>query len=213
MLYQTNNNNQSGFTVIEILIVMVLIGILSVTSVMTYRGLQLKAQDFRRIDDLKNVEIMLESYAFSHNGAYPATTNNPTANWKSIDVRTDDNCFNGTSQTDWVPGFENLPQSTPNTGSLAGVGGGSGCYLYASNGVDYVLSAWNMVAVPQTSQLYRRQGFRTFQTPTSTQFYTCNDNVTGGISQGNYDITKDYYKHSYTITNIETCDEAPPITE
>jgi hypothetical protein len=90
------------------------------------------------------------------------------------------------------------------------VGGNAGCYLYASNGAQYVLSAWNMLSSPQSDKpLYRRLGFRAFQTSTSTQFYTCNDNVIGGAN-GGYDITSDYYKHSYTLSNITDCDETPP---
>lgn len=209
-LNQKSNGHQSGFTVAELLAVIVVIGILTTVSYISYGGVQQRAKNLVRQDDLDRVESMLESYSFSHNGAYPATTSNTTANWKSIDVRTDANCFNGTSQSDWVPGFASLPQSVPNTGENAGVGGSSGCYLYASNGVDYVLSAWNMLSVPQTTKpFYRRLGFRSFQTPTSAQFYTCNDNVTGGLNSG-YDATRDYYKHSYTISNITNCNETPP---
>lgn len=179
-------------------------------AVLSYRSTQNQAHDLKRRDEIKAVEADLEYYAIHHDGLYPATTANTTANWKTIDVRTDSNCFNGSAQTDWVPNFESLPQSTPNTGSVAGVGGNSGCYLYASNGTHYVLSAWNMLSAPQTDKsLYRRLGFRTFQTPTSTQFYSCNDNVTGGAN-GAYDAANDYYKYSYTISNITDCDETPP---
>jgi hypothetical protein len=84
-----------------------------------------------------------------------------------------------------------------------------GCYLYVSNGQEYVISAWNMVTIPQTSVLYRRLGFRDFQTTSSTQFYTCNANSVGGAT-GGYDSSEDYYKHSYTVSNITDCDETPP---
>lgn len=200
-----------GFTIVELLIVIAVIGILALISVIAYNGIQQRAYNQRRQEDIKNVETLLENYATQHNGAYPATTSNTIANWKSIDVRTDANCFNGSKQADWVPGFTSLPQSQPNTGSSAGVGGYTGCYLYASNGLQYVLSAWNMLSVPSTdAPLYRRLGFRDFQTSTSTQFYTCNSSVIGGVSGGTYNIVNDYYKHSYTLSNITGCDETPP---
>ena len=67
-----------------------------------------------------------------------------------------------------------------------------------------------MLASPQTTApFYRRLGFRPFQTSTSTQFYTCNENVVGGAN-GGYDITQDYYKHSYTLSNITSCDGTLP---
>lgn len=207
-----NKKPRRGFTLIELLIIMVVIGILASFSFTQYTGLKLLAQNVKRQNDLSGVRAQLEAYAALHNGLYPATTSNPTANWRTVDVRTDANCFNGSKQVDWVPELEEpLPQSVPNTGLEAGVDGSPGCYLYASNGVQYVLSAWNMLSKPKTgSLLYRRLGFRSFQTPSSTQFYSCNDNAIGGISQGNYQIEKDYYKYSYTISNITDCDETPP---
>lgn len=197
----------SGFTLVEMLIVIVVIGILAAITATTYLGVQDRARAVRQQDDIKRVHDMLELYNTQHH-SYPKTTDNPQANWKAIDVRTDDNCYNGSSQPDWVPDLdEELPQSDPEYGQ--GVDGIKGCYLYASNGQEYVLSAWNMVSTPQSSILYRRLGFREFQTSTSTQFYTCNSGPIGGAN-GGYDITQDYYKHSYTISNIKTCDETPP---
>jgi hypothetical protein len=156
---------------------------------------------------MKTAQKLIEAY-YVENGVYPQTTGNPQSNWKSIDVRTDDNCQNGTSTPDWIPGLSIvLPQSDQN--GATGVDGIKGCYLYASNGSQYVLSAWNMVSPPQSSIFYRRLGFREFQTSTSTQFYTCNSNPVGGAA-GSYDIAEDYYKHSYTFSNITDCDETPP---
>ena len=201
----------NGFTIVELLIVVVVIGILARIMVVSYNGVQQEAVNVRRLDDLNKVASLLALYAEENNGKYPATTNNPVANWKTVDVRTDSNCFNGSAQSDWIPGMNILPQSIPNTGSLTGVNGNPGCYLYASNGTEYVLSAWNALAAPSTATpYYRRLGFRTFQTSTSTQFYSCNDNVIGGSNGNKYDITQDYYKHSYTISNITTCNETPP---
>lgn len=202
---------KKGFTITELSIVVVVIGILATIIAVAYNGVQQQAQNVRRLGDIDNVASVLALYAKENNGSYPATTNNSTANWKTVDVRTDSNCFNGSAQTDWIPGSVSIPQSVPNTGSSVGVNGKSGCYLYASNGTDYVLSAWNMLADPKiTAPYYRRLGFRSFQTSTSTQFYTCNDNVIGGANGSRYDITQDYYKHSYTISNITSCDETPP---
>ena len=195
-----------GFTIVEILIVIAVVAILAAIIVVVYRGIQDRARNSIKINDLKTTERLVETYKVI-NGEYPKTTNNPKSNWKAADVRTDDNCFNGTSQPDWIPGItEKLPQSDS---SAVGVGGAGGCYLYASNGAEYVLSAWNMLSTPQNTTFYRRLGFREFQTPSSTQFYTCNSNPVGGVS-GGYNINEDYYKHSYTISNISDCDETPP---
>lgn len=143
------------------------------------------------------------------NGVYPQTTTSTKANWHAADVYTDDDCTNGSSQADWIPGIigVTLPQSGEN--KPIGADGKTGCYLYVSDGKEYVISAWNMLDNPQTTTMYRRLGFREFQTDSSTQFYTCNANSVGGAT-GGYDIAQDYYKHSYTISNITDCDETPP---
>ena len=198
---------QPGFTVVELLLVVVVIAILAAIVIVAYNGVQEKARNAKRQNDLSNLQKIIETYKIQ-NGAYPQTTAESPANWHSVDVRTDSNCFNGSQNTDWIPGVGSLPQSTPNPGG--GVDGTGGCYLYASNGTYYILSAWNMVDPPQTQKLYHRQGFREFQSSNSTQFYTCNVNNIGGVSGGTYDISKDYYKHSYTFTNINDCNETPP---
>lgn len=197
----------SGFTIVELLVIIAVISILTSMVFLSYNSVQEGVQSAQRKADMETVLHLLKSY-YNKNGEYPQTTVNPASNWKTIDVRTDSNCFNGSSQADWVPNITGaLPQSNPAYG--AGVDGITGCYLYASNGTQYVLSAWNMVPTPQTSTMYRRQGFREYQTSSSTQFYTCNSNVVGGAN-GGYDATQDYYKHSYTVTNITGCDETPP---
>jgi prepilin-type N-terminal cleavage/methylation domain-containing protein len=201
---------QRGFTIVELLIVLVVLGILFTIAVVSYGSINDRAEDIRIKNDLENVEARLAQYASRNGGQYPATTANTSANWKAIDVETDENCFNGSALEQWIPTFEGLPQSVPNTGDRVGVDGSAGCYLYASNGEEYVLSAWNMLSEPSdTTKLYRRLGFRTFQTATSDQFFTCNDTVTGGMN-GGYNVNNDYYKHSLTISNITSCDETPP---
>lgn len=196
----------SGFTIVELLIVIVVIAILAAITIATYNSVQQRARNAVILSDFEQLKKVLETYNVE-NGQYPATTNNNKSNWRAIDVRTDADCTNGTSQVDWIPSVVNLPQSGAN--KVIGADGKSGCYLYVSDGKEYVVSAWNMLANPQTTSFYRRLGFREFQTESSTQFYTCNSGPVGGVG-GGYDSSKDYYKHSYTISNIVDCDETPP---
>jgi len=55
--------------------------------------------------------------------------------------------------------------------------------------------------------MYRRIGLREM---TNVQFYYCNQTNIGGNNPTPYSIAKDYYKRSYTITNITFCNETPP---
>lgn len=207
-----NMNKQRGFTIVELLIVIVVIAILAAIVIVAYNGVQANAQQSKMRSDLLEVQKLVENYA-TINGSYPVTAANLNPNWGTTTARTDANCSIGTHTSDWVPGLNvALPQSST---SGQGVGGYPGCYIYASDGTNYIISAWNMVSTPLTnSPFYRRLGFREMD-PSHTYaiFYLCNFSGTiGGVYSGTYSIAQDYYKHSFTLTNenSSTCNEAPP---
>jgi len=61
---------QEGFTIVELLIVIVIIGILATLVIVTFTGTQQKARDSQRQTDINAVDSHLESY-FAENGYYP----------------------------------------------------------------------------------------------------------------------------------------------
>jgi prepilin-type N-terminal cleavage/methylation domain-containing protein len=63
-----------GFTIVELLIVIVVIGILALLVITTYSGIQQKARNNQRTSDIKAVQTQLEAF-FSQNGYYPSLTN------------------------------------------------------------------------------------------------------------------------------------------
>jgi prepilin-type N-terminal cleavage/methylation domain-containing protein len=63
----------NGFTIIELLIVIVVIGILASILFVSYSGAQAKSRDSRRITDAKAIEAALESYR-SANSDYPSSS-------------------------------------------------------------------------------------------------------------------------------------------
>jgi len=207
---QTNTLKQFGFTIVELLIVIVVIAILAAIVIVAYNGIQTRAKDTRKQSDIKQVQKLVEAYNAEH-GEYPVTAANITIGAPTT-VRTDDNCSVGTSTADWVPGLASrLPQSenNPNKGVM---GNSSGCYMYASDGVRYIISAWNNIeAGPQTNTMYRRVGFREMYWVGQNQnAYLCNHEYIGGVTSGNYLATRDHYKYSYTVSNITNCNETPP---
>jgi prepilin-type N-terminal cleavage/methylation domain-containing protein len=82
---------QSGFTIVELLIVIVVIGILAALVVTTFSGIQKKARNTERETDIKAIHTQLEA-VWAQNNYYPtlAQINDGTtwrpANMKSLDA-------------------------------------------------------------------------------------------------------------------------------
>ncbi|MDT4867500.1 type II secretion system protein G [compost metagenome] len=53
---------QSGFTIVELLIVIVVIGILAAITVVAYNGIQQRARDTERTTDIKQLHRSLERF-------------------------------------------------------------------------------------------------------------------------------------------------------
>ena len=63
--------NQKGFTIIELLVVIVIIGILVALALPNLFSAQARGRDTDRKNELKNLQTKLETH-FNDNGAYPA---------------------------------------------------------------------------------------------------------------------------------------------
>lgn len=59
-----------GFTIVELLIVIVVIGILAAIAIVSYRGIQSRAYDAAIRSDLRNIYQLLEEYKIN-TGSYP----------------------------------------------------------------------------------------------------------------------------------------------
>lgn len=66
--------SNKGFTIVELLIVIVVIGILALLVITTYSGIQAKARNAKRTSDIKSLQTHLEAF-FSQNGYYPSRAN------------------------------------------------------------------------------------------------------------------------------------------
>lgn len=63
-------NKQQGFTIVELLIVIVVIGILAALVVTTFTGIQQRARNTERQTDVKAIHSQVEAY-YAQNGRYP----------------------------------------------------------------------------------------------------------------------------------------------
>jgi type II secretion system protein G len=78
--------NQSGFTLVELLIVIVVIGILATLVITTYSGIQSKARDTKRQTDINALQGQLEAY-YAQNGKYPTQANMEDTTWVTANLK------------------------------------------------------------------------------------------------------------------------------
>lgn len=77
-------NKQQGFTIVELLIVIVVIGILAALVITTFTGIQQKARNTERETDIKALHSQIEAY-YAQEGFYPQLSDVTTANLKGLD--------------------------------------------------------------------------------------------------------------------------------
>ena len=83
-VHEQNSGRQRGFTIVELLIVIVVIGILAALVLNAFSGVQAKARDTERDTDMRALASQLEAYYTSY-GEYPPTyANNTTAGTGNI---------------------------------------------------------------------------------------------------------------------------------
>jgi prepilin-type N-terminal cleavage/methylation domain-containing protein len=75
-----------GFTIVELLIVIVVISILALLVITTYSGIQAKARNSKRQTDIQAVQTQLEAF-FSQNGYYPNLANMNDSSWLDTNMK------------------------------------------------------------------------------------------------------------------------------
>lgn len=79
-------NKSKGFTIVELLIVIVVIGILATLVIVTFTGIQQKSRDAKRKTDVGAVQASLESY-YSSNNTYPTLAHLNDSTWRSTNMK------------------------------------------------------------------------------------------------------------------------------
>ena len=114
-----------GFTIVELLIVIVVIGILAAITIVAYNGIQDRARTTARVSDVRSIQQAIELY-HADNGTYPTTG----SVW----------LFQRQSGDAFIPGLvptyiARLPSvSDGPTGSAT-----NNTYIYRSDGTNYKL--------------------------------------------------------------------------
>ncbi len=79
-------NKSKGFTIVELLIVIVVIGILATLVIVTFTGIQQKARNSKRQTDINAVDSHVEAY-YASTGNYPTYTQISTPSWVSANMK------------------------------------------------------------------------------------------------------------------------------
>lgn len=110
--------NKKGFTLIELVVVMAIIGILAVALVPRLTGIQSRSRDTARVTSLNQLAAVLDTF-YSDNGAYPRA---PSASWALAQIKAwpGNGCFSwtGWSVNDsikWLLKWWSAPQDPQNS--------------------------------------------------------------------------------------------------
>lgn len=169
----------SGFTIVELLIVIVVIGILAAITIVAYGGIQARARDSLRKNDIDTITKALELY-YIDNGKYPLSGGSTAINagWST------------TADASW-PNLRTLlqpyanklptdPISTPGNASLWASGGYN--YDYYSNQSTYCGASYGQMYI----LVYRLES----SAQTNTLTGACTANPLGPYSPSNYRVVR-----------------------
>lgn len=148
--------SKSGFTIIELVIVIVIIGILATITLVAYNGTQARGRDTRRRTDINNMVKALELY-YADNGSYPVPSGSPSPLGSSWYASSDSswNTFKTTLTT-----IDNLPSDPRNAGSPLAAGGYAYAYYSGSN-CGHTAGQWYLIVYryeAQSKEKYSGEG-------------------------------------------------------
>lgn len=112
MISLAKKRDQQGFTIVELLIVIVVIGILAALVVTTYAGIQAKARDSKRRTDIQALQTQVEAF-YATNNFYPALANLNSTTWRADHMKSLD------KDALYDPSAPNTTDANPLSGSEA----------------------------------------------------------------------------------------------
>lgn len=138
---------QTGFTIVELLIVIVVIGILAALVLNAFSNAQAQARDGKRKDDIAALAKALELYYLDH-GQYPTATGSTTPALNSWNNTADPASWQVVASA-LKPYMGEVPSDPTSTPGASVMGTGVYDYAYFSNqGGSYCGTAANQMFIP-----------------------------------------------------------------
>lgn len=167
---------QRGFTIVELLIVIVVVAILAAITIVAFNGVQQRGRDADRKSGVAAIAKALELY-YTDNGEYPVSSGSTTIN-SSWSTTADASWAN--LETQLRPYLGNVPDDPKPTPGIPGMSGGGYNYDYYANKSSYCGSAYGQMYI----LVYRLEG-----TQQNTYIGDCTTNPLT-YSASNYRVAK-----------------------
>lgn len=158
---ESSHRTRRGFTIVELLIVIVVIAILAAITIVAYNGIQQRARDAARVSDIRSISKALEIYK-TQNGQYPTQVSSTGQGGYEISVPTASNSdFLAALRTSGL--ISKVPIDPTNTGDMNTAGSKLyAYYLYpagfggcdAARGPYYILFARTGESASSSGQTY-----------------------------------------------------------
>ena len=120
----------TGFTIVELLIVIVVIGILAAITIVAYNGIQAKGHDVSIQADLRNIATKAKLY-MAENSEYPYTFTHFSTMGIKVSKNSYEHYFNGTAEYNLVYCY--APSTAPTSFAIVGYGKGKS-WMYTGAG-------------------------------------------------------------------------------
>jgi len=147
-------SKRHGFTIVELLIVIVVIAILAAITIVAYNGIQQRARDSIRADDLTTIKKVLLLYQAVNGGVQKTTTYGGGGGW------------NLSSSANWLtflePTYGKMPRDPVNTGTVGPMLGGLTYFYYCYLAGSGNLPATANVAIGYYSETGSQYVFQNF---------------------------------------------------
>lgn len=212
MVMLSNKTSRHGFTIVELLIVIVVIAILATISIVAYRGIQERARATEVSAGLTQSRNKLELYKVD-NGTYPTTGNLASADVKDTDVSYQDTsdgstyCLTGTVGT---ASYKASNAESPQQGGCAGHGQGGVAAITNLATNPHAMGGWASQTPAGSTTSYvangANDGGSTFQVVTtqSGQLRISMPQVVGAVTSGDtIGVSVDIYSPVSTTAQIE----------
>lgn len=141
--------SRKGFTIVELLIVVVVIAILAAITIVSYNGIQNRATDSVVQSDIRQLSKQLDSYNVT-NGSYPTSD----AELTSIGIKMSKSNYgrNVVSGTDQYNIVYCRPQSDPSRYAIIASSKSGTLYQYVDGTITTIArSSWDTPAIPSAT--------------------------------------------------------------